>query len=298
MIKPLLRVRTVSLGLGVVLAGGGTAGWEMRAQGVQSVIVEAAIDENAGIVSWCAPGLEPIAGGGCFAPARAPASPPQLIVYLHGRYERSATSDEMDRQRRLAERATAHGYAVLALRGQVGECLTSPTLATWYCWPSNERTAHDAPSFVDAWRPAIAAAERRTGPDARRFVLGFSNGAFFAGLLAVGGYFDATAFAVANGGTVEPVHAAAGKPPVLLLSADSDESQEGMIRFDAELTREGWPHEVYARAGGHALLDQDIDAVITFFSRSQHEALPLFPPLSTHRPQPRSPGRAVADAIP
>lgn len=273
------------LGITAAIAIGGAAWWFARTPGAPPVAP--AVDEDAGVIPWCAPGLEPIAGEGCFAAARVPTSPPQLIVYLHGRYERSAVSDELDRQHRLAARATAHGFSVLALRGRIGECtVTSPDLVTWYCWPSNEHTAHDARPFVDAWAPALHAAERRAGPGAKRFVLGFSNGAFFAGLLAVGGFFDASAFAVANGGTVEPVHAAGRKPPMLLLSADSDESQDGMIQFDAELTREAWPHEVYARAGGHALLDPDIEAVLTFFTRSQHEALPLSPPLTTHRPHP------------
>jgi predicted esterase len=192
----------------------------------------------------------------------------------------------MDRQHRVAERATAHGFAVLALRGKVGECITSPELATWFCWPSNEHTASDAPAFVASWAPALRAAEQRTGAGGKRFVLGFSNGAYFSGLLAVGAHFGASAFAVANGGTVEPVHAAGAKPPIILLSADSDESQPGMIQFDAELTREQWPHEVYARAGGHALQNEDIDAVLSFFVRSQVEKVPLSPPITTHRPQP------------
>jgi hypothetical protein len=47
-------------------------------------------------------------------------------------------------------------------------------------------------------------------------VLGFSNGGFFAGLLAARGWFEAEAFAVGNAGPVEPVHALAAKPPLLL----------------------------------------------------------------------------------
>ncbi len=278
--------RTIVLA-GVVLAlvGGGAAWYASRAPTASEpgAVVDA---EDAGVVAWCAPGLEAIAGGGCFAPARGGASPSPLLIYLHGRYDLAGTRDEMDRQHRVAERATARGFAVLALHGKIGECVTSPELATWFCWPSNEHTASDAPAFVAAWAPALRAAERRTGAGAKRFVLGFSNGAYFAGLLAVGAHFEASAFAVANGGTVEPVHAAGAKPPVLLLSADSDESQPGMIHFDAELTRERWPHEVYARPGAHALQNEDIDAVVSFFLRSQTEKLPLSPPLTTHRPTP------------
>src|SRR5262249_46777228 len=138
--------------------------------------------------------------------------------------------------------ATARGFAVLALRGRLGECNARPELATWYCWPSNERTAHDAPDFVAAWGPALREAERRSGGP--RMVLGFSNGAFFAGLLAVRAHFEAAAFVVAHGGPVEPVRAAGAKPPLLLMSADEDVSTEGMMRFDTLLAREAWPHEV------------------------------------------------------
>ncbi len=96
------------------------------------------------------------------------------------------------------------------------------------------------------------------------------------GLLA----FDA--LVVAHGGPVEPVHAFRGTPPLLLLSADDDVAQDEMIRFDDELTREHWAHDSYARAGGHGLTDEDIDAALTFFSRAR-EALPLQPPLALHR---------------
>jgi poly(3-hydroxybutyrate) depolymerase len=139
---------------------------------------------------WCAPGFDPIAGGACFAmPANQAPSP--LVVYLHGRYSRDEPSDEIDRQRRLGQRATARGLAVLAFRGHLGEC-TAPELATWFCWPSNERNADDATAFVGTWSRALAAAEERAGSHTR-YMLGFSNGGYFAGLLAVRGLFEAKA---------------------------------------------------------------------------------------------------------
>ncbi len=113
-------------------------------------------------------------------------------------------------------------------------------------------------------------------------MLGFSSGGYFAGLLAVRGLFDAKAFVIAHGGPVEPVQAARGKPPTLLLSADDDVAQDDMIRFHEELSRQGWSHDSYARAGAHGLTDQDIDAALTFFTRA-HETLPLEPPLPLHR---------------
>jgi hypothetical protein len=56
-----------------------------------------------------------------------------------------------------------------------------------------------------------------------------------------------------------------------------------MLRLDGELTREHWPHDSYARAGAHGLTDGDIEASLAFFARA-HEAVPLDPPLSLHRP--------------
>jgi predicted esterase len=233
------------------------------------------------LADWCAPGFDPIAGGACLAVPSGKQVQPPLLVYLHGRYARDAVTEEIDRQRRLGQRATARGFAVLALRGKLGQC-TSPELATWFCWPSNEHNADDAPAFVSTWAQALAAAEERVG-SRTRYVLGFSNGAYFAGLLAVRGLFEANAFVIAHGGPVEPVEALPVRAPILLLSADDDISQDEMIRLDEELVRERWAHDSYARSGGHALTDEDIDAAITFFSRAG-EPLPLDPPLPLHRP--------------
>jgi predicted esterase len=232
------------------------------------------------VADWCAPGYEAL-GGGCLALPATATSPAPLIVYLHGRYARAAASEEVDRQRRLGAAATAGGFAVLALRGRLGEC-SSPELASWYCWPSNDHNKDGASAVVASWAGTLAEAHRRTHSPTQ-LVLGFSNGAYFAGLLATDGLIEADAFVVAHGGPVEVGHAPEKASPVLLLSADDDVAQDDMIRLDADLTKAGWPHDSYARAGVHGLTDGDIDAALTFFRRSR-EPLPLDPPLALHRP--------------
>jgi dienelactone hydrolase len=134
---------------------------------------------------------------------------------------------------------------------------------------------------VDQWSTALAAAQERAG-SRQRFLLGFSNGGYFAGLIASRGWLDVDAFVVAHAGPVEPVQALHGTPPLLLLSADDDVAQDDMIRLDEGLTRAQWAHDSYARAGGHGLTDGDIDAALTFFARAR-EPLPLQPPLALHR---------------
>jgi dienelactone hydrolase len=244
----------------------------------------AALEDDAGLIAWCADGLVPINGGGCFASPPGEVTIVPLILYLHGIYDQHADADELDRQRRVAKLAVQQGFAVLALRGLEGGCGMEPELATKFCWPSNERTAVRGPEAVGLWTPPLRAAATR-GAAGPRYVLGFSNGGFFAGLLAVRGWFDAEAFAIGNAGPVEPVRALGEKMPLLLMSADADASQEGMVRFDQELTREGWPHENYSRAGSHELTDAEIDAALTFFVRLRTERLPLDPPLSSYRPK-------------
>ena len=67
------------------------------------------------LADWCAPGYDAIAGG-CLALSASAKGPQPVVVYLHGRYARDAAAEEVDRQRRLAALATAHGFAVLAPR--------------------------------------------------------------------------------------------------------------------------------------------------------------------------------------
>jgi predicted esterase len=232
------------------------------------------------LADWCPPDFEPIAGGGCLAASRATGAGSRLLVYLHGRYARDAPEEEIDRQRRLASLATARGFAVLSLRGRLGAC-AAPELANWFCWPSSEHHAADAATVVAGWARALATAQQRVGPRSP-VLLGFSNGGYFAGLIALRGLLDVDAVVVAHGGLVEPARAARDGPPLLLLSADDDIAQDDMIRFDEELARVHWAHDSYARSGGHGLTNGDIDAALTFFSRAS-ETFPLEPPLPLHR---------------
>lgn len=235
--------------------------------------------------AWCAEGLEPIAGGGCFAQPHEMATDVPLVVYLHGRYSPDTASEELDRQARVAQHATARGFAVLALRGEQGEC-AAVELKDYWCWPSNERNQADGPAFVARWTTALEAARKRMGPGPN-MLLGFSNGAYFAVLIATRALAAFEAVVVAHGGPVEPIHAQGVPIPMLLITADDDASDPEMQRLDTELSQASWPHALVAREGGHALPDWDIDAALTFFSRTRSEKLPLVPPMSSRTQRPR-----------
>lgn len=238
-------------------------------------------------VRWCAEGLEPIAGGGCFAvPSHVTRGTTPLLVYLHGRYSTENVADELERQARVARMGTAQGYAVLALRGRKGQC-SDPTYAEWWCWPSNERNAHAGPEHVTRWAPALEAVESRIG-HGRRVLLGFSNGGYFAALIASRALAPFDAVAIAHAGPVMPMRPVGPTPPLLLITAEEDASDPEMQRLDLELRREGWPHVMVDREGGHALPEWDVQMALTFFQRTRVERLPLSPPLSTRPSRPRS----------
>jgi predicted esterase len=239
------------------------------------VVVEPVGD--GGSVPFCASEFTPIEGDGCFAAPPSLAAPVPLLVYLHGRYSPSTLDEELVRQSRVARLGNAKGFAVLAMRGVQGECTQAELADTW-CWPSNPRNEADGPAFFDRLKPAMAAARARigVGPSA---LLGFSNGAYFAALIATRSLGPFDAIAIAHGGPVQPTHALGTTPPLLLLTADDDPSDGEMRQLDAELTRETWAHELVAREGAHALLDWDVDIALTFFVRAQKERLPLSPPL-------------------
>jgi len=245
----------------------------------RSATGERPLDAPAGIEAWCAAGLEPVAGRGCFAaPKTRGDGPPTLLVYLHGRYAPEAAAAELERQERVARLATARGYAVLALHGRQGEC-TDPALATWWCWPSNEKNEHDGPAFVQAWAPALHAAEARIGKG-RRVLLGFSNGGYFASLVASRELTRFDAVVIAHAGPVPPMRPVGTRPPVLLVNADEDPSDPEMQRLADDLTREKWPYVFVERGGGHALPEWDVTMALTFFDRVARELLPLVPPLA------------------
>lgn len=250
-------------------------------------------EEQHAIDRWCASGLEAIEGGGCFAAPNAMGAAVPMVVYLHGRYGPDAIDEEMDRQTRVTQRATAKGYAVLAMHGVQGEC-SAPEMKDWWCWPSNERNAIDAPAFITRIDETIARARERIGAGPN-VLLGFSNGGYFAELIAKRALARFDAIAIAHAGPIDVPPARRETPPILLVTADDDMSDPDMMQLDDELTCSRWPHALVAREGGHALPDWDIDSALVFFDRARTEKLPFSPPLPTRSVRPRVTADASVD---
>lgn len=282
-----------AVGLGVMAVSAAILLTERRSR-VPAPAAAAVDGPDAAVIDWCAPGLEAIPGGGCFALAPETNKPRALLVYLHGRYAPESAPEEMERQTRVARLGTARGYSVLTFRGVQGQC-AGPQLATFWCWPSNEKNASDGPAFVERWAASLAEAQKRARP-ARRVLLGFSNGGYFASLIASRALLPFDAVVVAHAGPVSPMTPVGRKPPLLLVDADDDPSSPEILHLDSDLTREAWPHSMVIREGGHALPEWDVEMALTFFDRVRTEAVPLTPPLAPPRPpHPHDAGAPVPD---
>ncbi len=251
--------------------------WVSRPVAAQEAV--APPDAGAPATSWCADGLEAIDSDACFAAPADERLPETLVVYLHGRYDDVGAGEELDRQTRLARLATERGFAVLALHGVRGEC-NAPGYASHFCWPSNERNEGDGPTFAARVRASIARARERLGPG-KDVLLGFSNGGYFAELVATRGLVPFDAVAVAHGGPVGAIDRVPERAPPMLLVTSDDAADPEMRKLDAQLAAARWPHTLVAREGGHSLPDWDLDVVLTFFARELADGFPLDPPLES-----------------
>jgi dienelactone hydrolase len=132
---------------------------------------------------------------------------------------------------------------------------------------------------VDATQAIIARIERAfkataqfIQPDALLkppSLLGFSNGGFFAALLASDARLEFSALAVAQGGDVAGQHFTPERArPTLLLFAKGDVHQfPRMRKLEAALNAAGWKPESFVREGAHSFTADDIKVAIDFLSR-------------------------------
>ncbi len=216
--------------------------------------------------SWCPEGFEPGFGDTCFALPAGRGVGMGVILYLHGMYQGHGSDHEWA----MVRSATAHGFAVMLPRGHRGLCDWKPDLRGHFCWPGGGAIADETEmkSLVSDWdRTLWQIDELLEGGPHRRYVLAFSNGAFFAAHLVRRGLFRADGWALVSGGSPgeEPATSKV-RPPVLLLSAAEDAEQGPRLKaLGQQLAGEKWPVTQCSRSGGHVLSGDDVDAALRFF---------------------------------
>jgi poly(3-hydroxybutyrate) depolymerase len=228
--------------------------------------------------SWCPEGFEVGPQDTCFAVPEATTKDTPVLVYLHGMYAGHGSSEEWS----LVRSAVARGFVVVVPRGKRGLCAWKAELKDHFCWPQEIEDPQAFKSVIADWDRVLWQVDALLEPNThtstqtstqtgthKRYVLGFSNGGFFASYIAAHGLFLAQAYAIVNGGPLEAPRA--GKPvPLMLLAAEEDAAQAPKMKELHEgLAKAGWPHGYCARPGPHPLASQDVDAALRFF---KHEA--------------------------
>jgi len=222
--------------------------------------------------SWCPDGFESGPQDTCFAVPETTTKETPILVYLHGMYAGHGSPEEW----RLVRTAVDKGYAVVVPRGKRGLCAWKAELADNFCWPQEVDDPQAFKNVVAEWDRVLWQVDAilENGPH-KRYVLGFSNGAFFATYLAEHGLFPAQAYALVGGGALEPPRKAAAKSvPLMLISAQDDPDQAPKTKeLHDGLSKVGWTHAWCTHPGPHPLAKEDVDASLRFFKREQEGSL-------------------------
>ncbi|MBX3204030.1 MAG: hypothetical protein KF764_03120 [Labilithrix sp.] len=213
--------------------------------------------------TWCPDRFESGPSDTCFAIPEHAGKETPILVYLHGMYEGHGSPDEWA----AVSVALDRGFAVVIPRGKRGLCAWRAELKDHYCWPQDAEDTHTMKSVVAEWERVLWQVDALLeGGTHKRYVLGSSNGGFFAAFLATHPLFPGQAYAVVNGGSLGAPSPKARPLPVLLVAGqDAAEPAAKTKELHDALTRASWAHAYCPRGGGSALATGDVDAAVRFF---------------------------------
>ncbi|WP_437539073.1 dienelactone hydrolase family protein [Sorangium sp. So ce726] len=211
---------------------------------------------------WCSAGWIGLDDHTCFhVPETAPRGAPILYV-LHGAM--APDSLPVDLQAIAAGAAEALGAVAVFPRGRPGLCTWDPSVETYSCWPTRRETVDAAaPALIDEWMRAEALMERILGETfGGRYVMGFSNGGYFASYVALEGLVAVDGAALVGAGrmVIEEHLFSEERPPIFIAVGELElastiASAENLADV---LTQHGWEHELVVHPGrGHEIHADD-----------------------------------------
>ncbi|WP_437987484.1 alpha/beta hydrolase [Sorangium sp. So ce117] len=211
---------------------------------------------------WCSAGWIGLDDHTCFhVPETALRGAPILYV-LHGAM--APDSLPVDLQATAAGAAEALGAVAVFPRGRPGLCTWDPSVETYSCWPTRRETVDAAaPALLEEWMRAEALMERILGGTfGGRYVMGFSNGGYFASYVALEGLVAVDGAALVGAGrmVIEEHLFSEERPPIFIAVGELElastiASAENLADV---LTQHGWEHELVVHPGrGHEIHADD-----------------------------------------
>jgi predicted esterase len=225
---------------------------------------------------WCAPELEALSETVCYyaPPGETTPTAKTLVIFLHsliGASDRAAWPLQL----RMATHARHYGFTMLVPRGRPG--LGPGRDPSVLAWPTAQKLQEQfEPELLAEWEKAQKLAEKKAGPFDHVFVLGFSNGAYYATSLAVRGKLDVDGYGVFAGGSgkeyvrQQAKHSKRRKPIFVGYGTqDPDhDNQQHLVRMLADLR---WPHRSLAARVGHTVSDRQIEQALAFLQADPDE---------------------------
>ncbi|MEB2310828.1 MAG: hypothetical protein OZ921_13000 [Sorangiineae bacterium] len=219
---------------------------------------------------WCAPELEALADGLCSYAPEGESATRTLVVFLHG-VIKPDTTWQYAQERAIVRGAKRHGFSVIMPRGRRG--IGPKGMQDFFTWPTSVKAQRAVEAELLAeWWSARAALEARSGrPFERVYLVGFSNGAYYAASLALRGKLAVDGYALFAGGAgarylVGPAKHTRRRPPIYVgygLKDPAHHDPESLARALDEL---GWRHRARARRGvGHTMTDAGLAEALDFF---------------------------------
>jgi poly(3-hydroxybutyrate) depolymerase len=219
--------------------------------------------------SWCPEGFEPGPNDTCFALPAEPTKDTPVLVYLHGLYVGHGSPAEWEAVRLAAQR----GFAVVVPRGKRGLCDWRAELKDHFCWPQDPEDTEAIRGLIKEWERVLWQVDAllEGGPH-KRYVLGSSNGGFFAAFVATHGLFDGRAYAIVNGGVLAPP--GKSKPAPMILIGTSESEEGGKLReLHETLGKASWAHAFCPRPGAATITPDDVELALRFFKRDAEGTL-------------------------
>jgi predicted esterase len=230
--------------------------------------------ETADSDEFCAPELESLAGGACYAAPKQHAAnePKTLVLFLHSLVG-ARGNWQWEQQRTLARVGERSGMSVLMPRGRLG--IGPGRKPDVWAWPTSHAAEQTVePEVLAEWVKLREEVTRRHGEFERTFVMGFSNGAYYATSLAVRAQLDADGYAVFAGGSGSRWIAARARAttkrraPIFIGYGTRDAARHDARALANLLGRLKWPHRVRSADVGHTVTNDQLDRAVAYLKEA------------------------------
>ncbi len=220
--------------------------------------------------TWCAPELERLPGDVCFFDNPKERKRRTLVVFLHGWVQRGLGWQHAQ-QRAAVRGARRLGFSVITPRGRTGASKRGgPEMVSWPTSPQARKVHED--SVLQEWKAAQEIIEQRQGALFDEvFVVGFSNGAYYASSLAMRGRLAVDGYAVFAGGSAYAPQAPKDKrAPVFVGICSKDSTAKRARDLRRQLRKYRWPHRAETRKVGHTMADKHLDHALAYLRKQAH----------------------------